>query len=68
MKNIRNSIRHVALIGVLCSVLVGINSCSSRENDVPSKEEINGTVLRVNIAGIADNVEVNTSPMASKTI
>ncbi|WP_076752630.1 hypothetical protein [Elizabethkingia anophelis] len=66
MKNIRNSIRHVALIGVLCSVLVGINSCSSRENDVPSKEEINGTVLRVNIAGIADNVEVNTSPIASK--
>ncbi|MEL5902967.1 hypothetical protein AAEZ35_10965 [Elizabethkingia anophelis subsp. anophelis] len=67
MKNIRNSIKYFTLLGVLCSVLVGINSCSSRENDVPSKEEINGTVLRVNIAGIAENIEVDASPMASKS-
>lgn len=66
MKNIRNSIKYFTLLGVLCSVLVGINSCSSRENDSPSKEEINGTVLHVKIAGIADNIEVEASPMASK--
>lgn len=66
MNNIRNSIKYTVLLGALCSVLAGVNSCSSRENDSPSKEEVNGTVLRVKIAGIADNVEVEASPMASK--
>jgi len=66
MNNIHNSIKYTVLLGALCSALAGINSCSSRESDSPSKEEINGTVLRVNVAGIADNIEVEGSPIASK--
>ncbi|MDR2229015.1 MAG: hypothetical protein LBE39_06050 [Flavobacteriaceae bacterium] len=66
MNNIHNSIKYTVLLGALCSALAGINSCSSRESDSPSKEEINGTVLRVNVAGIADNIEVEASPIASK--
>nr|WP_199162710.1 hypothetical protein [Elizabethkingia sp. ASV34] len=67
MNTIYNSIKYGIASGVLCLGLISVNSCSSRENDTP-KEDINGTVLNVNIAGITDNTAVQASAVASNKI